>query len=155
MRYGAEQLAQGLLASSAVMARLSELLFVEAVRAYAEARERQDNDWLQGLKDPHVGRALAVMHDRLYHPWTADELARQVGVSRSVLAERFTATVGEPPMRYLTLSRMQLAKELLRQRRRSIPQIAEDVGYEAEAAFNRAFKREVGVPPAAWRDAHA
>jgi AraC family transcriptional regulator, alkane utilization regulator len=76
-------------------------------------------------------------------------------VSRSVLAERFTQTVGEPPMRYLTQSRMQLARELLRQRRRSIPQIAVDVGYEAEAAFNRAFKREVGIPPAAWRDTHA
>jgi len=155
VRYGAQQLAQGILASSTIMARLSELLFVEAVRAYAETSERLDTDWLQGLKDPHVGRALAIMHDRLAHPWTADELAREVGVSRSVLAERFTATVGEPPMRYLTHSRMQLAKELLRQRRRSIPQIAEDVGYEAEAAFNRAFKREVGIPPATWRDAHA
>lgn len=155
VRYGAQQLAQGLLASSGVMARLSELLFVEAVRAYAETREPLDKDWLHGLKDPHVGRALAVMHDRLNHPWTADELAREVGVSRSVLAERFSATVGEPPMRYLTLSRMELAKELLRGRRRSIPQIAVDVGYEAEAAFNRAFKREVGTPPAAWRDTHA
>lgn len=155
VRYGAQQLAQGLLASSAVMARLSELLFVEAVRAYAETRERQDKDWLHGLQDPHVGRALAVMHDRLDHPWTADELARAVGVSRSVLSERFNDTIGAPPMRYLTQSRMQLAKELLRQRRRSIPQIAVDVGYEAEAAFNRAFKREVGIPPAAWRDAHA
>ncbi|MBL8907241.1 MAG: AraC family transcriptional regulator [Rhizobiales bacterium] len=155
VRYGAQQLTQGLLASSSVMARLSELLFVEAVRAYAQARERDDADWLQGLQDPHVGRALALMHDRLNHPWTADELAREVGVSRSVLSERFTATIGAPPMRYLTRSRMQLAKELLRQRRRSIPQIAVDVGYEAEAAFNRAFKREVGAPPAAWRDAHA
>lgn len=155
VRYGAQQLAQGILASSTIMARLSELLFVEAVRAYAETRERQDKDWLQGLQDPHVGRALAIMHDRLAHHWTADELAREVGVSRSVLAERFTQTVGEPPMRYLTQSRMQLARELLRQRRRSIPQIAVDVGYEAEAAFNRAFKREVGIPPAAWRDTHA
>ncbi|MFO0990943.1 MAG: AraC family transcriptional regulator [Hyphomicrobiales bacterium] len=155
VRYGAQQLMQGLLASSGVMARLSELLFVEAVRAYAETRERQDRDWLHGLQDPHVGRALAVMHDRLDHPWTTDELAREVGVSRSVLSERFNDTIGAPPMRYLTQSRMQLAKELLRQRRRSIPQIAVDVGYEAEAAFNRAFKREVGIPPAAWRDAHA
>jgi AraC-like DNA-binding protein len=152
VRYGAQQLSQGLLATSSVMARLSELLFVEAVRVYSESRERQDRDWLHGLKDPHVGRALAVMHDRLSHPWTADELAREVGVSRSVLAERFAATVGEPPMRYLTQSRMQLAKDLLLQGRRSISQIAIDVGYEAEAAFNRAFKREVGIPPAAWRD---
>jgi AraC-like DNA-binding protein len=151
--YGAQQLTQGLLASSAVMARLSELLFVEAVRAYADALSERERNWLAGLKDPHVGRALALIHDRLNHDWTADELAREVGVSRSVLAERFTATVGEPPMRYLTLSRMQLAKELLRQGRRSIPQIAVDVGYEAEAAFNRAFKREVGAPPAAWRAA--
>jgi len=155
VRYGAQQLVQGLLASSTVMARLSELLFVEAVRAYSETRERQDGDWLHGLKDPHVGRALAVMHDRLDHPWTADGLAREVGVSRSVLAERFTATVGESPMRYLTQSRMQLAKELLLQGRRSISQIAVDVGYEAEAAFSRAFKREIGTPPAAWRDAQA
>lgn len=154
VRYGAEQLMLGLLASSGVMARLSELLFVEAVRAYAETRELKDADWLRGLQDPHVGRALACMHDRLGHPWTADELAREAGVSRSVLAERFGATVGAPPMRYLTQSRMQLAKELLLQRHRSIPQIAGDVGYEAEAAFNRAFKREVGIPPAAWRDAH-
>jgi AraC-like DNA-binding protein len=151
VRYGAQQLSQGLLASSSVMARLSELLFVEAVRAYSETLSEREQGWLSGLKDQHVGRALALIHDRLNHDWTADELARQVGVSRSVLAERFTATVGAPPMRYVTQSRMQLAKELLRQGRRSIPQIAVDVGYEAEAAFNRAFKREVGSPPAAWR----
>ena len=103
------------------------------------------------MHDPIVGRALALIHDRLNHDWTADELAREVGVSRSVLAERFTATVGEPPMRYLARQRLEHASVLLRETTDAIARIAYEVGYESEAAFNRAFRREYGVPPAAWR----
>lgn len=151
-RYAARQLSQGILASSSVMARLSELLFVEAVRAYAASLSDERKSWLAGLKDAHVGQALALLHNRLADPWTTDSLAREIGVSRSVLIERFTAALAVPPMRYLTQARMALAKELLLQGRKSVPQIALEAGYEAEAAFNRAFKREVGLPPIAWRD---
>lgn len=95
-----------------------------------------------------MSQALALLHNRLADPWITENLAHEIGVSRSVLIERFTATLGVLPMRYLTQSRMTLAKELLQQRSKSVPQIAIEVGYEAEAAF----KREVGLPPITWRD---
>jgi AraC-like DNA-binding protein len=155
VRYGAEQLCNGALASSAVMSRLSESLFVEAVRAYAERARDSRGGWLAGLGDQHVGRALALIHGRLGEAWTIEALAESVGVSRTVLVERFTAAMGLPPIKYLTQTRMALAKEMLLQRRKTVPQIAVEVGYEAEAAFNRAFKREVGLPPIAWRDAES
>jgi transcriptional regulator GlxA family with amidase domain len=143
------------LASSSVMAKLSELLFVEAVRAYSESQMVHEKHWLHGLKDKHVGRALAALHDRLAHGWSVVELAAEAGLSRSAFVERFTAAMGAPPMQYLAKSRMLLAKELLVERQKSISQVAAAVGYDAEAAFNRAFKREFGVPPARWRDQQA
>jgi AraC family transcriptional regulator, alkane utilization regulator len=100
-----------------------------------------------------VGNALALMHGKANHPWTAEQLAGLVALSRSAFTDRFTALVGMPPMRYLTAWRMQLAQDKLRAGRQPIAQIAYEVGYEAEAAFTRAFKREFGVPPAAWRTA--
>lgn len=151
LRYGAHQLSEGKLASSSIMARLSELLFVEAVRAYSDSLLAHEKHWLRGLKDRYVGRALAALHNRLSHSWTVDELAAEVGLSRSAFVVRFTSAVGTPPMQYLTQSRMQLAKELLLERQKPIGQVALAVGYEAEAAFNRAFKREFGIPPAKWR----
>ena len=107
--------------------------------------------WLAGLRDRFVGKSLALMHAKPAHAWTVDELASSVGLSRSALAERFTSLVGAPPMQYLTRWRLQLAADLLRSSRRTIGAIGAEVGYESEAAFNRAFKRELGVPPAAWR----
>jgi AraC-like DNA-binding protein len=155
LRYGAHQLSQGHLASSSIMAKLSEMLFVEAVRAYAESLLTHEKHWLHGLKDKYVGRALAALHDRLSHGWTVVDLAAEAGLSRSAFVERFTAAVGTPPMQYIAKSRMLLAKELLVERQKSISQIAAAVGYDAEAAFNRAFKREFGLPPARWRDQQA
>lgn len=137
--------------SAAVLARLSEVLFAEAIRAYMDALPPGGSGWLAGLRDRHVGRALALLHERPAHRWTVDQLAKEVGLSRSALAEHFNELIGAPPMQYLTRWRTSLAARQLRETRASILRIAGDVGYESEAAFNRAFKREFGLPPAAWR----
>ena len=136
-----------------VLAKLSELMFVEAIRRHIEALPADQAGWLAGLRDPFVGKTLALIHSRPAHAWTVEDLARAVGVSRSGLAERFTALVGQPPMQYLTRWRLQLACELLRDGRQTVAAIAADVGYDSEAAFSRAFKRELGLSPAAWRRA--
>jgi len=109
--------------------------------------------WLAGLRDRYVGKALALMHSRPAHPWTVDELANDVGLSRSALGERFAAVIGQPPMQYLTRWRLQLAADLLHNSRRAVAAISADVGYDSEAAFSRAFKRELGSAPGAWRRA--
>lgn len=142
---------QGEIGSSAVMSRLSELMFVEAVRNYAASLPPDRKGWLSGMRDPAIGKALALMHGQPRHPWTADELAAAVAMSRTSFTDRFTSLVGLPPMRYLTAWRMQLAQQRLLEDTQSVAQIAYDVGYEAEAAFTRAFKREFGQPPATWR----
>ncbi len=152
VRFAANELAAGKFGSSHVMSRLSELLFVEAVRDYAQTLEGERSGWLGGLNDPQIGRALALLHGDVGTDWTTDRLAREVSMSRSAFNERFTALVGAPPIKYLTQWRLQLAKEKLRDGRQSIAQIAHAVGYESEFAFNRAFKREFGQPPARWRD---
>lgn len=152
VRFAAQQMMKGEVASSPVMGRLSELLFAEAVRAYAQGLPEEERSWLKGLNDQYVGRALAALHDRLAEDWTVEALAGEAGLSRSAFVERFTACVGSPPMKYLTQSRLQLAKQLLRDGRHGVAQVAASVGYEAEEAFNRAFKREFGLPPAKWRD---
>jgi AraC-like DNA-binding protein len=103
------------------------------------------------LQDRYVGRTLALLHEQPAYPWTMDELGRKVGLSRSALNERFNALIGAPPMQYLTRWRMLLAATQLRTSKNSILRVATEVGYESEAAFNRAFKRELGLPPAAWR----
>jgi len=134
----------------AVLARLAELMFVEALRRFIEAYP-MEMGWLAGMSDELVGRSLAALHSRPGHPWTIDVLARQVATSRSVLAERFTGLLGMPPMQYLARWRMQLAAELLAGSRASIGEIAQRLGYGSEAALSRAFKRIVGVSPAHWR----
>jgi transcriptional regulator GlxA family with amidase domain len=107
--------------------------------------------WLSGLRDPVVGRALALLHEQVDRPWTAEELAREVCLSRSAFAERFTALLGVPPMKYLASWRMQVAAQRLRESQRPVASIAAEVGYESDAAFTRAFKREFSLAPAAWR----
>jgi AraC-like DNA-binding protein len=133
-----------------VLARLSELVFVEAVRRYLETLPPAQTGWLAGLRDPVVGQSLAALHGEPSQGWTVDRLARLVGLSRSVFAERFTEMVGEPPMQYLALWRMQLASRLLMEGGR-VAEVAAAVGYESEAAFSRAFKKLVGQAPATWR----
>jgi AraC-like DNA-binding protein len=137
--------------SDAVLARLSELLFVEAIRCHVESLPADERGWLAGLRDPHVSAALRLLHAEPGRPWTVDELGEEAGISRSALAERFTALIGEPPMQYLTRWRLALAARALRHGNETMLRIASDVGYESEAAFNRAFKREFGMPPATWR----
>lgn len=141
--------------SAIVLARLSELLFVEAVRRCIEALPADRKGWLAGVGDRFVGRALAILHAQPAHCWTVDELARKVGLSRSALAQRFTELLGQPPMQYLARWRLQIAAQELRNGNRSLAAVAERVGYESEAAFNRAFKREFGMPPASWRRSQA
>lgn len=137
--------------SATLLAKLAELLFVEAMRRYIESLPGEQTGWLAGLRDRYVGRALGLMHERPAHDWTVDELAEQVGLSRSALAQRFGDLLGQPPMQYLTRWRLALAAAMLRSSDRAIAQVAEEFGYESESAFNRAFKREFDVPPAAWR----
>ncbi len=149
--YAATKLAGGDPGAATVMAKMSELMFVETVRQYLAHLPGEQTGWLAGLRDPAVGRALSMLHAQVNHPWTAEALAAAVAMSRSAFAERFTQLIGVPPMRYLTNWRMQLAAGKLRDARLSIAQIAYDVGYESEAAFSRAFRREMGRPPAAWR----
>jgi AraC-like DNA-binding protein len=137
--------------AEAILARLSELMFVEVIRRHVETLLPDGTGWLAGLRDPHVGKALAALHARPAHPWTLDALGREAGLSRSALAERFTALVGEPPIQYLGRWRMQVAARLLASTHDGIAAIGARVGYASEAAFNRAFKKLVGVPPASWR----
>lgn len=141
--------------SDAVLARIAEMAFVDAVRRHVETLPEPALGWLGGLRDRFVGRALALLHDRPAQAWTLDDLGRQVGLSRSALHERFVAFIGQPPMQYLTNWRMQLASTQLRSGNASVAAIARDVGYDSEAAFARAFKRSVGMPPGAWRKAGA
>jgi len=136
-----------------VLAKLSELIFVEAIRRYIEGLPAEQTGWLAGLRDRFVGKTLALIHSKPAHPWTVEELAGAVGLSRSALAERFTGLIGQPPMQYLTRWRLQLAANLLRSGSRNVASVAADVGYDSEAAFSRAFKRELGTTPAAWRRA--
>ncbi|HUM10590.1 MAG TPA: AraC family transcriptional regulator [Myxococcaceae bacterium] len=138
--------------SECVLARASELMFVEVIRRHVAGLPPEQTGWLAGLRDPFVGRALAALHDRPAEPWTVESLAKEAALSRSALAERFTQLAGEAPMQYLTRWRMQLAATLLRSRNVSVFEAAVEVGYASEAAFSRAFKKVVGIPPAAWRE---
>jgi AraC family transcriptional regulator, alkane utilization regulator len=137
--------------NAAMLGRLTELMFVEILREYMHRLPANQGGWLGGLNDPHVGKALRLLHANPVRDWTVEELAREAAVSRSVLAQRFTELVGEAPMRYLASWRMQLAKQMLREGTRNIQEVATRVGYDSEAAFNRAFKRATGSPPATWR----
>jgi AraC-like DNA-binding protein len=135
----------------AVLERISEMMFVDAVRRHVERLPDASTGWLAGLRDRHVGRALALIHENPARAWTIDALADEIALSRSAFYERFVRLIGQPPMQYLTQWRMQAAATLLRQSRAPVASIALDVGYESEAAFTRAFKRLVGTPPASWR----
>jgi AraC-like DNA-binding protein len=149
--YAADEIAAGRMGSETVFAKLSELLFVEAIRRYIEKLPFGKTSWLAGLRDPYVSRALALLHANVGDNWTVDSLGREIGLSRSALAQRFIQVIGEPPMQYLTHWRMQVAAQELRNSCKSIAQIAEEVGYESEASLTRAFKRLIGMPPAKWR----
>ena len=146
-----EEAASDRAGSDAMLAKLSEALFVDTLRRYVTGLPDQTTGWLAGARDPVVGKSLALLHKRPEHPWTIAELAAQVGLSRSSLVERFTRYLSEPPMAYLTGWRLSLAAEALTSSPRGVADIAAAVGYESEAAFNRAFKRAFGAPPARYR----
>jgi AraC-like DNA-binding protein len=137
--------------SEVLLERMSEMMFVDAVTRHIEGMPEQSTGWLAGLRDRFVGRALALMHENPAAAWSIDELSSQVGLSRSALHERFVELIAQPPMQYLAQWRMQLASRMLRESQASVLSIALKTGYESEAAFGRAFKRLVGMPPAAWR----
>ncbi len=137
--------------AEAVAAKVAESLFVEALRGYLESLPPQQTGWLAGLRDPHVGRCLGLMHAQPSRAWSLEALAHEAETSRSVLAERFSALVGMPPMQYLKRWRLSLAARLLCNERSSIIRVAEAVGYESEASFSRAFKSQYQVSPGQWR----
>jgi AraC-like DNA-binding protein len=134
-----------------VLAKLAEVLFIEALRIYMNEQGEGRTGWLAGVRDRIVGAALNALHKNPAHAWTLDELAQTANTSRSVLAERFQQLVGTSPMQYLTQWRMLLAANLLSRSNAPLARIAEDVGYQTDTAFSRAFRREYGAPPAAWR----
>jgi AraC-like DNA-binding protein len=146
-----EEATSGRVGSEAVLAKMSEALFVDTLRRYLAGLPKQEVGWLAAARDPVIGRSLMLLHSRTSHPWTIAELAKEVGSSRSALVERFTRYLSEPPMAYLIRWRLQLAARALGSTSRGVADIAEEVGYESEAAFNRAFKREFGSPPARYR----
>ena len=151
IRFSVNQADANLAGGEAVLSKLSEVLFIETLRAYVSHLPPEQTGWLAGARDNDVGKTLALMHEDPAYPWTLGELATEAGTSRSVLAERFRHYLGEPPMAYLTRWRLQLGAQKLATTSYSVAQIAGEVGYESEAAFNRAFKREFQMPPARFR----
>ena len=136
-----------------MLTRMAELMFIEVVRRHVEQLPAERSGWLAGLNDAVVGPALSQLHERPDHPWTLATLAHEIASSRTVLAERFSNLVGVPPMSYLMRWRLQLAAEQLSRGSAKVATVATNVGYDSEAAFSRAFKRETGLSPSAWRRA--
>lgn len=151
LRYSVDNADASRPGGEAVLAKLSEVLFVETLRRYIAQLPEDRTGWLAGVRDPEVGKTLALLHHKPAHPWTIAALANEVGVSRSVLAERFRHYLSETPIAYLTRWRLQLGAQMLQSTSHSVAQIAWEVGYESEPSFNRAFKREFGLPPARFR----
>jgi AraC-like DNA-binding protein len=149
-----EEAGSGRVGSDVMLAKLSEALFVDTLRRYVAGLPEQQTGWLAGARDPIVGKSLGLLHNRVAHPWTIADLAQEVGISRSALVDRFTRYLSEPPITYLTRWRLQLAARSLEGTSRGVSDIAAEVGYESEAAFNRAFKREFGLPPGRYRSDH-
>jgi AraC-like DNA-binding protein len=151
VKFSVAQAANREAGASAMVTKLSEVLFAETLRRYIRSLPEDQTGWLAGARDAEVGKALTLLHHRHGHPWTVAELAREAGLSRTVLSERFRHFLGEPPMAYLMRWRLRLGARALTTTSHSVAQIASEVGYESEAAFNRAFKREYGLPPATYR----
>jgi len=154
IRFSVNEMQDSNAGSGLVAAKLAELLFVETLRRYINGLPAEETGWLAGARDELVGKALTLLHKEPAEPWTISELARRVGLSRTRLAERFRHFLGESPMAYLTRWRLKLASELLLATDDSVTEVAVAVGYESEAGFNRAFKREFDSPPAQFRRNH-
>lgn len=154
IRHLVSEAANGRRGQSVLLSKMAEALFIEALRRYMEQLPPEQTGWLAGARDQVIGAALAALHSKPFRRWTLDDLAAEAGASRSVLAERFNRFLGESPLTYLARWRLQLAARKIETTRNTILQVAMDVGYESEAAFNRAFKREFGLPPAQYRRRH-
>jgi AraC family transcriptional regulator, alkane utilization regulator len=152
LRFAAVEAGELRAGSAIILAKLSELLFVEAVRRCIDTLPADRTGWLAAVRDRFIGRALSMLHAQPAYPWTVDELARRTGLSRSALAQRFTDLIGQPPMQYLARWRLLIAAHEILIGTGSVAAVAERVGYDSEAAFNRAFKREFGMPPVSWRN---
>ncbi|MDH3762362.1 MAG: AraC family transcriptional regulator [Gammaproteobacteria bacterium] len=150
----AREARQRLPGSETVITRLADILVIQAIRTWIESAREESAGWIAALHDRQIGKAMSLMHRQPERDWRVDSLAREVGMSRSGFSARFTALVGEPVLRYLTGLRMQLAHRELRQTSDTLVKIAERVGYKSEPAFNRAFKRVVGMAPGAVRKLH-
>lgn len=151
--YARMESAQKRAGGASMLAKLGEIMFIDLVRRHSESLDSDQANWLAGLKDRQIGLALSLLHEAPGENWTIERLARDCGMSRSTLSERFAHFVGRPPMQYLALWRMQLAAEMLLDGEDALARIAARVGYDSEAAFSRAFKRIVGLAPGEWRDA--
>ncbi len=151
LRHAVDQASVAAPGSAVILAHLAEVLFAEVLRRYLLSLPEGRSGWLAGAGDPAVGRALAALHREPAREWTLEELAQHAGVSRSGLTEKFAKYLGQAPMTYLTEWRLDLGAEALRSTSRSVQRVALDVGYESEAAFNRAFKRRFTMPPAKYR----
>jgi AraC-like DNA-binding protein len=149
--FASDEMSQKRAGGQSVLNRLSELMFVEAIRIHMDQLPDRDTGWLAGLRDPLVGRALTHLHSRPAHGWTLEELAHESGASRSALADRFNHLMGYPPIQYLTRWRMQLAARRLTDGGVKVAAVAQEVGYDSEAAFSRAFKKFAGRSPGEWR----
>lgn len=154
LKFSVAEAARNRPGADGVLAKLSEVVFAETLRHYVRNLPEQVTGWLAGTRDPHVGRALTILHRRYAEPWTVPALARAVGLSRTVLTDRFRHFLEVPPMAYLTRWRLRVGAHVLATSSRSAAEIAHEVGYESEASFNRAFKREYGLPPMRYRTAH-
>jgi len=155
IRFIAREARQRLPGSETVITRLADILVIQAIRTWIENAREETHGWIAALHDRQIGKAMSLMHRQPGRDWRVDTLAREVGMSRSGFSARFTALVGEPVLQYLTGLRMQLAHRELRETPDTLARIAERVGYQSEPAFNRAFKRVVGMPPGAVRKLHA
>jgi AraC-like DNA-binding protein len=137
--------------SEAVITRLADVIVIQAVRAWLDADPAARTGWLGALRDPYIGRAIALVHADPGYPWTIASLASRLSMSRSGFAARFTELVGEPAMAYVTGWRMHVAFASLQGGAKTVGQLADELGYRSEAAFARAFKRVMGMPPGAVR----
>ena len=155
LRFSVTEAAKRDAGAHAMVTKLSEVVFAETLRRYVRGLPEGQTGWLAGARDVEVGKALTLLHNRPAHPWTVAELAREAGLSRTVLSERFRHFLGESPMAYLTRWRLRLGARALTASSHSVAQIASQAGYESEAAFSRAFKREYGLPPARYRKCQA
>ncbi len=154
-RHTVEEAEGGRPGSAVILPRLAELMYVEVLRHYMQLLPRGETGWLAAVRDPRIGHALRLLHEQPARSWSVPDLAREIGLSRSALGERFHALVGEPPVRYLARWRIHLAEQLLTDPDLSVAEVASRVGFDSPVAFHRAFKRQVGRTPAEWRTAHA